>query len=312
MLAVLAASVLVQNSLNLEAAWKYAQSQGSHALLIQQNGKTLLERYSRGNATTKRMLASGTKSFTGVTFAAAIDDGMVKWDTKVGELLPAWKSDPRKSQATLQQLISLQSGVDPGEMGRRGGGWDDAVMAPMLHEPGTKFQYGSNPFLIYGAAMESALKGKTFEQHLKDRILDPLKISVNWNMRTTDGKPQLAGGAAMSARDWAVLGQMLLNGGRHQGKQIISSPNLSLLIQPTKVNPSYGTSFWIGDTDSKTAIVGRPGRPAAGVPKDLYQAVGAGSQKLMIVPSMKMVIVRMGPLTGGRQWKDGDLFEALL
>lgn len=312
MLAVLAASVLVQNSLDLESAWKYAQSRGSHALLIQQNGKTLLERYSRGSATTKRMLASGTKSFTGITFAAAIDDGLVKWDTKVGELLPAWKSDRQKSQATLQQLISLQSGVDPGEMGRRGGGWNDAVMAAMLHEPGTKFQYGSNPFLIYGAAMESALKGKTFEQHLKDRILDPLKISVTWNMRTTDGKPQLAGGAAMSARDWATLGRMLLNGGVHEGKRIVSAQSLSLLIEPTKVNSAYGTSFWMGDTDTRTAILGRPGRPAPGVPKDLYQAVGAGSQKLMIIPSLKMVIVRMGPLAGGRQWKDEEFFKALL
>lgn len=312
MLAVLAASVLVQNSLNLEASWKYAQGQGSHALLIQQNGKTLLERYSRGSATTKRMLASGTKSFTGITFAAAIDDGLVKWDTKVGELLPSWKSDPQKSKVTLQQLISLQSGVDPGEMGRRGGGWNDAVMAALLHEPGTKFQYGSNPFLIYGAAMEAALKGKTFEQHLEDRILDPLKISVSWNMRTTDGKPQLAGGAAMTTRDWATLGQMLLNGGVHEGKRIISAQSLSLLIKQTKVNPAYGTSFWLGDTDTRTAILGRPGRPAPGVPKDLYQAVGAGSQKLIIIPSLKMVIVRMGPLTGGRQWKDEEFFKALL
>lgn len=312
MLAVLAASVLVQNSLDLEAAWKYAQGQGSHALLIQQNGKTLLERYSRGSATTKRMLASGTKSFTGITFAAAIDDGLVKWDSRVGDFLPAWKTDAMKSKATLQQLISLQSGVDPGEMGRQSGGWADAVKAPMLHEPGTKFQYGSNPFLIYGAAMESALKGKSFEVWLKERILDPLKISVNWNMRTSDGKPQLAGGAAMTARDWAVLGQMLLNEGVYGGRRVVSSQSLSQLIKPTKVNPAYGTSFWLGDTDSRTAILGRPGQRAAGVPKDLYQAVGAGGQKLMIIPSLKMVVVRMGPLAGGRQWKDEAFFEALM
>jgi hypothetical protein len=105
---------------------------------------------------------------------------------------------------------------------------------------------------------------------------------------------------------------MLLNGGVHEGKRIVSTKNLSLLIKPTQVNSVYGTSFWIGDTDSRTAILGRPGRPAAGVPKDLYQAVGAGSQKLMMVPSLKMVIVRMGPLTGGRQWKDEEFFKALL
>lgn len=311
-LSALAVYAICASPLDTKAAWNYAARNQTQALIIQQKGEILLERYSSGGPETKRMLASGAKSFNGVLLAAAVDDGLVKWNTSAAELIPSWKEDARKSRVTLRQLISLDSGVGGGQIGLRGKSWAEAVEAPARFEPGTRFQYGPTPFFVFGFALESALKGPSYEEWLTKRLFEPLGITVEWTMRTTEGKPQNAGGASMTARDWAIFGQFLLDGGRHEGRTIVKAESLAELIKPTRANPSYGVSFWLGKTQAASAISGRSPLADERVPQGLYQAVGAGNQKLMIVPSLDLVIVRMGRLGGARQWDDGEFFEALV
>lgn len=311
-LSVLAVYSICASPLDTKAAWNYAARHQTQALIIQQNGRVLFEQYSSGGHDTKRMLASGTKSFNGVLLAAAVDDGLVKWNTTASELIPSWKEDARKLRITLRQLISLDSGLGGGQIGLGGKSWDEAVKTPARFEPGTRFQYGPTPFFVFGSALENALKGASYEDWLKKRLLDPLGITVEWTMRTAEGKPQNAGGASMTARDWASFGQLLLDGGRHRGRTIVKAESLAELVKPTQANPSYGVSFWLGKTQAASAIRGRSSPADERAPLDLYQAVGAGNQKLMIVPSLSLVIVRLGPLGGARQWDDGEFFGALL
>lgn len=350
-----------------ERAVAYASRTDGQAVLVLHRGRIVHERYiGDGRASKSMMLASGSKSFVGVATIAAVADGLLRLDQPVADLLPEWKSDPRKSRVTVRQLLSLESGIETGNPGTGCGGprstWADAVAAPSLVEPGTRFRYGPYPFITMGAAIERVNSREQFDAYLERRVLAPLGVKVEWRMKCGDGKPQLAGGAAMTARDWATFGEMIRRGGLHGTTRILPAELVSQLFRPSAVNPAYGMSWWFRDAAFQTnPAMGAPGvgagddgaasgtgargaargrvlerlkqraaaRRGAGnasgggdaqsraasaewLPRDLVMAAGAGKQRLYLIPSQELVIVRMGPVRGGRAFKDDEFLAALL
>ena len=95
----------------------------------------------------------------------------------------------------------------------------------------------------------------------------------------------------------------LKSGGKWNGKQIVAKKLLEEIVVGSKANPAYGLTFWLnnkGVNPQGRAIGGAVGAIsqngiAAGV-KDLYMAAGAANQRLYIIPSLDMVIVRQGQL----------------
>jgi len=344
-----------------ERAVAYASRTDGEVVLVMYRGRVIHERYIAGGSASKTMmLASGSKSFVGVGTIAAVADGLLRLDAPVAELLPDWKSDPRKSRVTVRQLLSLESGIETGNPGTGCGGprstWADAVAAPALAEPGTLFRYGPYPFVAVGAAIERVNPRESFAAYLERRVLAPIGVKVEWRMTCSDGKPQLAGGAAMNARDWATFGEMIRRGGLHGSTRILPDDLVAQLFRPSSANPAYGMSWWlrgaafqtnpamgapgVGADDSgagsargaararmlerlKQRAAERRGASDSGnasmratnadwLPRDLVMAAGAGKQRLYLMPSQELVIVRMGPVRGGRAFKDDEFLAALL
>ena len=99
---------------HFQQAGKYSKQHQGEALLVMQGGKVLFEDYAQGwNAQRPHLLASGTKSFTGVAAMIAVQQGLITLDEKASDTLTEWKSDPRKSQITVRQLLNLSSGLQP-------------------------------------------------------------------------------------------------------------------------------------------------------------------------------------------------------
>jgi CubicO group peptidase (beta-lactamase class C family) len=338
-----------------ERAVAYAARTDGQAVLVMHRGRIIHERYlGDGSASKSMMLASGSKSFVGVGTIAAVADGLLRLDQPVADLLPEWKRDARKSRVTVRQLLSLESGIETGNPGTGCGGprssWADAVAAPALVEPGTRFRYGPYPFITMGAAIERVNPRERFDAYLERRVLTPLGVTVDWRMKCSDGKPQLAGGAAMTARDWATFGEMIRRGGVHGTTRILPAELVAQLFRPSTVNPAYGMSWWLRDAAFQTnPAMGAPGvggndadsgatrgrgrlierfkqraaaRRGSGaadasehadwLPRDLVMAAGAGKQRLYLIPSLELVVVRMGPVRGGRAFKDTEFLNALL
>ncbi len=336
-----------------ERAVAYASRTDGQVVLVMHRGRIIHERYiNGGSASRSMMLASGSKSFVGVGTIAAVADGLLRLDAPIAELLTEWKSDARKSRVTARELLSLESGIETGNPGTGCGSprstWADAVAAPSLAEPGTRFRYGPYPFITMGAAIERANPRERFDEYLDRRVLAPLGVKVEWRMKCGDGKPQLAGGAAMNARDWATFGEMIRRGGVHGSARILPADLVAQLFRPSSVNPAYGMTWWLrgaafqtnpamgapgigtddGGTDStrgrvlerlKQRAAQRRGGDAenraasAGwLPQDLVMAAGAGKQRLYLIPSQELVIVRMGPVRGGRAFNDDEFLAALL
>lgn len=304
---------------NYQLAAEYSAEARGLSVLVMKGDKIVFEEYQNGHsANTTHLLASGTKSFSGVMLAAAIDDGLIKsFDEKVSDTITEWKSDPQRSKITLRQLLSLTSGIDVGQ-NLRPPAYSSAVKNTSKYEPGEKFQYGPAPFQIFGEVMRRKLaeKNESVLDYLKRRIFEPIGLKTDrWTLQ--EGQPNLPSGAFLTAREWIKFGRMLKDGGKWNGKQIIRKPLLDELSKGSKANPNYGVTFWLnrshngqanvvdttgrlrnimGDEDVGTTAISKNGIDKQ-IANDLYMAAGAANQRLYIIPSLDMVIVRQGRMT---------------
>jgi CubicO group peptidase (beta-lactamase class C family) len=302
-----------------ELAADYSREHRGLSVLVMKGEKIIFEDYQNGHkADEPWMLASGTKSFSGVMLAAAIEDKFIKsFDEKVSDTITEWKTDTRRSQITIRQLLSLTSGIDGGQIGRVPT-YAEAVNKSLEADPGTRFEYGPVPFQIFGELMTRKLKpgNEDVMNYLKRRILDQIGLKVS-SWRIENGQPLLPQGAALTAREWVKFGLFLKNGGKWNGKQIVKKSLLDELVIGSKANPAYGITFWLnrkgtdprGRTMGVGAVdeIGRNGI-ADGHP-DLFMAAGAANQRLYIIPSLDMVVVRQGRLD---KWEDTEFMRRLL
>ncbi|MBL8530217.1 MAG: beta-lactamase family protein [Hyphomonadaceae bacterium] len=275
-------------SLNFAAAAAYSAARRGVSLLVMQSGRIAFEDYPNAGGQARGWeLASGTKSFTGVIAAAAVQDGLLRWDEPCAETLSEWRADERR-RITLHHLLSLTSGIEGGPIARPPD-YAVAIAARPVAAPGERFAYGPTPFQIFGEIM----RRKTGDPlaYLQRRVFDPLSIRPTHWRRGADGNPHMPSGAALTARDWARFGWFVLQEG--QGR--VDEAALAQCFIGSRANPGYGLSWWL----LRRGLVA-PGRGQR-VDVDLaleqrlgpiHMAAGAGDQRLYLLPRQQIVIAR--------------------
>jgi len=226
--------------LNFDAAGGYSRTRRGVSLLVMQRGRVLFEDYPNAGAPDRGWeLASGAKSFTGVMAAAAVKDRLLELDEPAAEALPEWRSDPLKRRITIHQLLSLESGLQAGAIGRPPT-YAVAIETPAQNEPGTTFAYGPAPFQIFGEIMRRKTNADPLN-YLTRRIFDPLHITPTDWRRGADGMPFMPQGAHFTARDWATFGEWVRTG----GGDLVDRVALAQCFAPSHANPGYGMSWWL-------------------------------------------------------------------
>jgi CubicO group peptidase (beta-lactamase class C family) len=261
-----------------------------------------------GPASDANYLASGTKSFWGVAAAAMIEDGLINsFDEPVSATICEWTGDARKSRITIRQLLSLTSGLkeDMKQLGGVEGRAEDkyafAISLPAVSEPGRRFRYGPSHFYVFGEVMKRKLesRGQTPLDYLKQRILDPLDISIDKWVHDHAGNPHIPNGAYVAASDWAKFGVFLLQRSCSNSKQIVRTDLLDECFKGSSANPGYGLTFWLNQPGGMGAVKTQraPRGSIAGwiysdAYPDLIGALGSGRTRMYIIPSRQLVIVR--------------------
>jgi len=305
----------------LKAAADYGKAHRGQTCLVMFDGKVVFERYDAGGAPDKlQVLASGSKSFVGIAAVAAVQDKIIRLDDPACEAITEWKDDPKKSKITYRQLLTLTSGLTPGERDNpvKAPSWKDIAGKPLSGNPGEQFRYGPYHLNAFAYALERKLGTETFEAYLKRRILDPIGIKVEWRFRCADGHPQVGGGAFATARDWAKFGEFVRQGGKWDGKEVVDGKLLAECFVGTPQNPAYGLTWWLkkevsADLCRKIPILSWEWCDVANadwLPADLVAACGAGKQRLYVIPSLKLVVVRQGRLSQG--FSDIEFLSLLL
>ena len=298
------------------AAATYSASRRGVSLVVMRDGQVEFEDYPNGGAADRgNRLASGTKSFSCALAAAAAEDGLVDLDAPASRYLPAWREDPEKSKVAVRQLLDLTAGLD-NEVALIPT-YRDAVEAPLRDPPGTVFRYGARSFQAFGEILRRTTEEDPLA-YLKRRVLDPIGVSETSWARGSDGNPRLSAGAAFTALDWARFGQLILDGGRSGDARILDGDRLGECFEGTALNPAYGLTWWLNEPVTEeqrrkipllrraTDLMG-----AEGLPSDVVMAAGAGNQRLYVIPSRGLVVVRQAEgILDARAGRGGGFSDA--
>src|SRR5205807_8066279 len=182
------------------------------SMLVMQNGKTIFEHYANGGSADSRCkIFSGTKSFWGIAALCTVRDGLIKLDDRVADTITEWKNDPRKSQITIRQLLSLTSGLDGASWLHRDSIRDrnsEALRVALAAAPGSAFTYGPSHLQVFGELLRRKLNGRNPSNYLQNKVLEPLGVRNVDFKKDARGNPLLASGFRLSTHEWARFGQM--------------------------------------------------------------------------------------------------------
>ncbi len=300
----------------LRSADAYAATRRGLSLLVIQGDRVVFENYHNGSsAQSDAAIFSGTKGFWCVAAVIAAQEGILDLDEPVSRSLPAWRGEARKEDITVRDLLSFTGGLEPAFVlhGRSIPDRDDySVRMPAVRPRGEAFTYGPSQLQVFYEVFKRKLAPHhlTPEEYLSHRLLRPLGIGDVDFRRDEKGNPLLASGFKITARQWSQFGRLILANGRYHGRQIVRPEYLAQCFQGTKANPMFGMGFWVnhpaGEPGSREVDIEKAlAQPwqkedwhraclSHVAPRDLVASVGSGYQRMYIVPSEDLIVVRQG------------------
>jgi CubicO group peptidase (beta-lactamase class C family) len=297
-------------------------------MLVQQNGRTIFERYANGGSPNRRWpIFSGTKSFWGIAALAGVHDGLFGLDDRVSDTITEWRNDPRrKSQITIRQLLSQTDGIDGASRLQRSTIRDRnalAVSLPLMSEPGAAFIYGPSHLQIFSELLRRKLRGRSVISYFEAHVAGRLGLGHLNYKKDARGNPLCATGFELTAREWARLGELVLGNGNYHGRQIAPANLLREAFIGSQANPAYGLTFWlnqqapIGREVDMERMLDLPWQSAKwqevcickDAPADMVVALGSHYERLFVMPSLKAIIVRQG---SGENFSDAQFLRLVL
>lgn len=274
---------------------------GTRAVLVVYDGEIIGEVYAPGYDFKTVMPAwSITKSITAGLIAILTKSGHL--DVNQPAPVPGWEQSG-KSGITIKHLLQQTSGLDykedyydpngPNEMlFKRGSAGLYATQLPKLSEPGTVFNYSSANSNILSMIIKNTVPSKEYTSFPYDTLL--YKIGMYSTQLEPDASGMYVGSSFCfaTARDFARLGLLYYNNGNWLGEQIFPGNWVGNAIKAPAENPlsHHGFHLWLnGFTDTT-----RTQRIYPSAPPDLFYASGYNNQGIFIVPSKKLVLVRLG------------------
>jgi CubicO group peptidase (beta-lactamase class C family) len=245
---------------------------------------------------------SMTKSVTSMVVGRAVTLGLFDINKPIGTWVP--EADVEHARLTPRQLLSMTSGLHsnyvrdfalplPDRV-------CDALALPFDHSPGTNWQYAQTTLDLLIWALERALD-RDVQEFAQAELFGPVGIEAgNWTWeRDPHGHTNAWAHLNMRNADWARLGQLMLQNGNWNGRQLLSTDYIRQALSRVPQNPAYGLLFWLNGgpwwqvpdvegPDSGTGSLIPTG------PDDLFAMVGLGEQRTYIIPSRGLVIVRLG------------------
>jgi CubicO group peptidase (beta-lactamase class C family) len=289
----------------------YSDARHGTSLLVIQNGQTVFEHYSNGGGPDAAWpIFSGTKNFWGIAALVAIGEGRFHLDDKVSDTITEWRSDPRKSKITVRQLLTFTDGLEPASFLHRDSIPDRNALALRVSSvapPGVTFTYGPSHLQVFCEFLRRKLNGGSTFAYLQQHVMNPLGIATFEYKQDKKGNPLFATGFHLSARQWIRLGEMILGHGSLGGHQIVSGDLLQQAFVGTRANPSYGLTFWLNrpsgflssEADMEKRLDLAWNRASwRGIcisrtaPPDMIAAIGSHYQRMFVIPSMNLIIVR--------------------
>jgi CubicO group peptidase (beta-lactamase class C family) len=274
------------------------------AVVVVREGRVIAERYAPGVGIDTPLLGfSMTKSVINALIGIMTQQGLIS--PSLPAPIPEWRaaSDPRH-EIEVEHLLRMTTGL---ALDETNSGFDVASQMVYLHNdmadfavkaepiapPGKRWAYSSPTTQLLARIIRDAVGGP--EQTLAyawRELFNPL--GMNNVTLEFDGTGTLQGSNYMlaSARDWARFGLLYLNDGVVGGKRVLHEDWVAFSAAAT-LDTDYGAGFWTNRSEHPFA----KGRVRLGIPRDAFYASGNLGQRVVIIPSQHMVVVRLGDAT---------------
>lgn len=298
--------------MRLDEAVKTGKLENLHAVVVVQGDNVVLERYYEGpdqfwgmpigsvtfGPGVKHDLRSASKSVVGLLYGIALNDGKAPGlDSVLIDQFPDLRdlaSDAKRRSMKVRHALTMTMGMEWPEDKVSYADSRNAEIAmylatnqfryvfdhPMIAEPGTQWIYCGGATAILGHLIAQGTKVPLFE-YARRRLFEPLGIvEVQW-VGGIDGEVAAASGLRMCPRDFAKLGQLVLNRGRWGNKQVVPQSWLDDAITPrvrVDQETEYGYQWYIANGSGEDRAIA---------------ARGNGGQYLTVIPSLNLVVAIM-------------------
>jgi len=275
---------------------------GMRSMLVLRHGKLVQEVYWNGyDKDAQQDIRSATKSITALLLGIAIDKQLIKdVDQPLRNYLAqAYPQAPvlRQDNITLKHVLTMSTGLACDDRDPESPGQEDRMYKerdwvryfldlPVAHPPGTATHYCTGGAVTLGRVLVEATK-RPFPTYANDRLFAPLGIAgARWQDFDQHRQTDTGGHLALRPRDLAKIGQLVLQQGKWNGQQLVSSAWIQQATSEhtriDKNNKSYGYLWWRGTV------------PYQGKRVQVVYAAGNGGQFIFVVPELDLVTVFTG------------------
>jgi CubicO group peptidase (beta-lactamase class C family) len=279
----------------LQEAFDYAATKSTYGLMVLHHGKIVKEQYWNGWAKdTKYPLNSAGKSVVAFVAGIAQQDGIININNKTSQYLgTGWTSLPlaKENLITVKHQLTMTTGLDDGTANP-----DSTAPAYLLYkaDAGTRWAYHNAPYRLLQNVMASA-SAKTWSAYCKEKLFDkigmPNSLWFNNIMYAT-------------TRDAARFGSLILSKGKWNGTALLNDTDyFNTMTSTTQTyNLSYGYLWWLNGKASTMVPGFQTVFPTSLVPNgpaDMFMALGKDDKKIYVIPSLDVVVVRLGDNASG-------------
>jgi len=265
--------------------------------VIVKDGELVAERYADGfDADTRQLGWSMSKSVASLLTGVLVEQGVVSLEDD--HLRPEWTDD--RANITIEQLLRMTSGLEWDETYDLGTPitrmlylepdmGDYVASLPLAHDPGAVQLYSSgSTTLLCDILTERTGVGADLP---RQELLGPLGLTSAVLEPDASGTPVCSSYVWATPRDWVAIGQFALQNGEWNGAQLLPQDWMLQSLTVTDVDetddPGYGMGW-------RTNVMPDGSLRWPELPADTYYAAGHDGQKMLVVPSEQLVVLRMG------------------
>ena len=267
----------------------YLALKNSKSFIILVNGRIVMENYFNGHDINSGWYwASAGKTLTATLTGIAEQEGTISINNKVSAYLgTGWTSAPllKENLITCRNLLTMTSGLNDA-LG------DDVSPSNLQYvaDAGTRWAY-HNVYVKLQDVISQA-SGQTWSNYFNAKLRDKIGMTGLWNPN---------GGLSVyysNTRSMARFGLFILNKGKWNGTTILNENYFNDATNTSQnINLGYGYLWWLNGKSTYRLPQSQlqfSGSIIPSAPNDMFMALGKNDQKIYVIPSKNMVVIRMG------------------
>ncbi|MDO1501151.1 serine hydrolase [Winogradskyella maritima] len=273
----------------LQPLLDFLEQKNSKSFIILYNGKIVVENYFNNHTLESSWYwASAGKTLTTALTGIAANEGLLDIDAKISDYIgDGWTDAPTEKEnlITVKHLLSMTSGLDD-SMGQGVSNEDLTYVA----DAGSRWAYHN----VYKKLQDvvASTSNSTWNNYFNSSLKTKIGMTGAW-IENSDFNVYWS-----NARSMARFGLLMANQGNWDGEQIIPADFLSDATNTSQnLNKSYGYLWWLNGKSSYRLPQSQfefTGSLIPSAPDDMYAALGRDDQKIYVIPSKKLVVIRMG------------------